>query len=81
MPSRISTLILFFEIGKLVNEFEVNDWLTFNIHTASITIRTPAGGFVMALTKEISCCLRVSSADTAAFNAGMATANWSSHSS
>jgi len=38
-------------------------------------MRTPAGGLVMALTSEMSCCLRVSKADTAAFNAGMATAN------
>ena len=35
----------------------------------------------MAFISEMSCCLRVSKADTAAFNAGMATANCSSHSS
>ena len=51
------------------------------IHTASMTSLTPDGGFVILFTIVMSFCLSVSKAAMAAFSAGMATANFSSHSS
>jgi len=55
--------------------------ITLRMHTASITSLTPAGGFVIVLTIAISFCFSVSRAVIAAFIAGIATANFSSHSS
>ena len=51
------------------------------MQTASMTNLTPFGGFVIDLTTVISFCFNVFSAAIAAFNAGMATASFSSHSS
>ena len=54
---------------------------TFIMHIASRTTFIPWGGLVIVLTNEMSCSFRVFRAATAAFKAGRAMFNCSSHSS
>ena len=65
----------------LINSIDDKHRRTFMMQTDSITSLTPEGGLVIAFTIDISFCLRVSRAAIAAFRAGIATANCSSHSS